>query len=118
MDFVTILVFGFLLFFSAFFSGSEIAIMSLPSHAIEALVKKKRIGALTLQKLKNNTDKLLITILIGSNLLNTLTASLANKIAIDIARTTGVEETLAIGISTGIITFFILTFTDIIPKSL
>jgi len=28
------------------------------------------------------------------------------------------EEALAIGISTGIITFFILTFTDILPKSL
>lgn len=118
MDFVTILLFGVLLFFSAFFSGSEIAIMSLPSHAIDALVKKKRIWARTLQKLKQNTDKILITILIGSNLLNTMTASLATKIAIDIARTSGMEETLAIGISTGIITFFILTFTDIIPKSL
>lgn len=118
MDFFTILLFVFLLFSSAFFSASEIAIMSLPSHTIEALIKKKRIWARTLQKLKNNTDKLLITILIGSNLLNTLTASLATKIAIDIARNSGFEETLAIGISTGIITFFILTFTDIIPKSL
>ncbi len=43
---------------------------------------------------------------------------MATKIAIDIARTSGIEETLAIAISTGIITFFILTFTDIIPKSL
>ena len=118
MDFFTILLFIFLLFFSAFFSASEIAIMSLPSHIIEALLKKKKLWALTLQKLKNNTDKLLITILIGSNLLNTLTASLATKIAIDIARRSGIEESIAIGISTGIITFFILTFTDIIPKSL
>lgn len=92
--------------------------MSLPAHLIDSLVKKKTFGALTLQKLKQNTDRLLITILIGSNLLNTLTASLATKIAIDIARTSGMEEALAIGISTGIITFFILTFTDIIPKSL
>ena len=118
MDFITILLFGVLLFFSAFFSGAEIAIMSLPAHLVDSLVKKKTLGALTLQKLKKNTDRLLITILIGSNLLNTLTASLATKIAIDIARTSGVEEALAIGISTGIITFFILTFTDIIPKSL
>jgi len=118
MDFITILLFGILLFFSAFFSGAEIAIMSLPAHLIDSLVKKKTFGALTLQKLKQNTDRLLITILIGSNLLNTLTASLATKIAIDIARTSGMEEALAIGISTGIITFFILTFTDIIPKSL
>jgi Mg2+/Co2+ transporter CorB len=118
MDFFTILFFGFLLFFSALFSASEIAIMSLPSHAVDALLKKKKIGALTLQKLKRNTDKLLITILIGSNLLNTLTASLATKIAIDLARSSRMEESLAIGISTGIITFFLLTFTDIIPKSL
>ncbi len=86
MDPITIFIFLVLLFSSAFFSASEIAIMSLPSHMVEALIKKKKLGAITLQKLKNNTDKLLITILIGSNLLNTLTASLATKIAIDIAR--------------------------------
>lgn len=118
MDIFTILLFISLLFFSAFFSSSEIAIMSLPVHAVDALVKKKRIWSRILQTLKNNTDTLLITILIGSNLLNTLTASLATKIAIDMARSSNIEEGLAIGISTGIITFFILTFTDIIPKSL
>gem|GEM_PF-1955555 len=42
MDPITILLFGILLLFSAFFSGAEIAIMSLPSHSIDALVKKKK----------------------------------------------------------------------------
>jgi len=45
-------------------------------------------------------------------------ASLATKIAIDIAQSSGFQETLAIGISTGIITFLILTFGEIVPKSL
>lgn len=110
MDFVTILFFCVLLIFSAFFSGAEIAIMSLPGHSIDALVKKRKLGALTLQKLKKNTDKLLITILIGNNLVNTLMASLAAKIAIEIADVSGYQESLAIGISTAVITLLILTF--------
>jgi len=43
MDPFTIGLFVILLFFSAFFSGSEIALMSLPSHSIDAYVRKKKL---------------------------------------------------------------------------
>lgn len=117
MSLFIILWFGILLFFSAFFSASEIAIMSLPSHTVDALVKKKRLWSLTLQKLKQNTDSLLITILIGNNLVNTLMASLAAKFAIEIANVSWYQQSLAIGVSTAVITLFILTFWEIFPKS-
>lgn len=110
MDPLSIGIFIILLILSGFFSGAELALMSLPTHTVEALVKQKKLGAKYIQFLKSHSDRLLITILIGNNLVNTLMASLAAKIALDIARTSGIEESLAIAISTGIITFLILTF--------
>ena len=112
------ILFAVLFALSAFFSGSEIALMSLPVHKIESLVKQKKSGAKTLKKLKEKNESLLITILIGNNLVNVLTASLATKISLDIANASGLEQSLAIGISTGVITLLLLLFGEIFPKTL
>lgn len=117
MEPLSILLFIILFLLSGFFSWSEIAFLSLPRHTIDSLVKQKRRGAKLLKKLRENTDRLLITILIGNNLVNTFTASLAAKISIDIAEQSWLEQSLAIGISTWIITFLILVFWEILPKS-
>ena len=114
----TILTFIILLWFSAFSAGSEIAIMSLPRHLIETLIRKGKTNAKTLLWLKDRTDKFLITILVVNNLVNTLIAALATKIAIDFARLSGFEESLAIGITTWLITILILLFGDILPKTM
>ncbi|MDD2907068.1 MAG: hemolysin family protein [Candidatus Gracilibacteria bacterium] len=120
MDSQLILLFISLFSLSAFFSGSELALMSLASHKIDSLVKEGRFGAKSLKKVRSDNDKLLITILIGNNLVNTSTASIATTIAIGIARNSGmgIDEATAVGISTGIITFLILLFGEIIPKSI
>ncbi|MDD3144714.1 MAG: hemolysin family protein [Candidatus Gracilibacteria bacterium] len=120
MDPLLILLFVFLFSLSAFFSGTELALMSLASHKIDSLVKEGRFGSKSLKNIKKNNDKLLITILIGNNLVNTLTASFATTIAIEFARTSGatLNEATAVGISTGIITFLLLLFGEIIPKSI
>lgn len=102
---------------SGFFSGTEIALMSLSSHKIESLYKSKVFGANYLKLITENTDRLLITILIGNNLVNTYVATLAAQIAIGIAKSSGMEEAQALGIATGIITFLLLMFGEIIPKS-
>lgn len=114
----TIIVFIVLILFSAFSAGSEIAIMSIPRHLIEALIKKWNPRAKILLWLKDRTDKFLITILVLNNLVNTLIAALATKIAIDFARISGFEEWLAIGVTTAIITILILLFWDILPKTM
>jgi len=62
---------------SAFFSSSEIAMFSLPSHRVEALVDEGRRGARTLQALKRDPHRLLITILVGNNLVNIAMSSIA-----------------------------------------
>ena len=91
--------------------------MSLPNHKIESLIKQKRYGAHALSYIKARTDKLLITILVWNNLVNVYAATLATQISISIAKNSGVEESLAIGISTWVITFLILVFGEIAPKS-
>ena len=91
--------------------------MSLPSHKIDSLLKQKRFWAKALSAIKKNTDKLLITILVGNNLVNVYTAALATQISITFAKNSGIEESLAIGIATWIITFLILVFWEIVPKS-
>lgn len=91
--------------------------MSLPNHKIESLIKQKRYGAHALSFIKARTDKLLITILVGNNLVNVYAATLATQISISLAEASGMEQSLAIGISTGVITFLILVFWEIAPKS-
>ena len=80
-----IISFIVLIFGSAFFSGTEIALMNIPFHKINARIKKGNKRALLLKKIKNNSDRLLVTILIGNNIVNITAASLATKISIDIA---------------------------------
>ena len=70
MDPTLIILFLILFLLSAFFSASEIALMSLPEHKIDSLLKQNRFGSRDLKILKSQNDKILITILIGNNLVN------------------------------------------------
>lgn len=117
MDPSLYIVFIVLFILSGFFSGSEIALMSLPSHKIDSLVKQRRFASKPLSEIRRNTDRLLITILVWNNLVNVYTAALATQIAIGIAQNSGMEESLIIGLATWIITFLILLFWEIVPKS-
>jgi len=117
MDPLLITLFLFLFLLSAFFSGSEIALMSLPSHKIDSLIKQNRFWAKALKYIKDRNDKLLITILIWNNLVNVYTAALATQISISIAEKSNLEQSLAIWISTWIVTFLLLMFWEIVPKT-
>ena len=117
MDPITILIFIILFILSGFFSGTELALMSLPSHKVDALVKEWKFWAKELKYIKDRSDKLLITILIWNNLVNTFTAALATVIATDLAKSSWMEASLAVGLATWIITFLLLVFWEIAPKS-
>lgn len=120
MDPILILIFIILLCLSAFFSWSETALISITPHKINSLVKEKRFWAIALKTIRSNTDRLLITILIWNNLVNTLTASLATSIAIWIAKDSWlwITEATAIWITTWLVTFALLIFWEILPKSI
>jgi len=117
MDPSQYILFIALFILSGFFSGTEIALMSLPSHKIDTLVKQKLFWAKALASIKSNTDRLLIAILVWNNLINVYAAALATQISITIARSSGIEESLAVWAATWIITFLILVFGEIVPKS-
>ena len=119
MDPSQIILFIILFMLSAFFSGTELALMSLADHKLESLIKKNRFGSKSLKKIKENNDRLLITILIWNNLVNTFTAAFATTIAIWIAQSgwLWVSESMAIWLSTWTVTFLLLLFGEIIPKS-
>ena len=118
MDLWVIFLFIVLFFLSAFFSGSEIALMSIPSHKIKLLVKTKRFWSSALKYIKERNDSLLITILIWNNLVNVYTAALATTLTIEAASGLWLEQSLAIWISTWIVTLFLLLFGEILPKSI
>ncbi|QLH80755.1 hemolysin family protein [Halosimplex pelagicum] len=98
---------------SAFFSSSEIAMFSLPAHRIEALVEDGRRGSKTLKSLKDDPHRLLITILVGNNLVNIAMSSIATGV---LAMVTG-SQGQAVLLSTFGITAIVLLFGESAPKS-
>ncbi|WOF15770.1 HlyC/CorC family transporter [Methanoplanus sp. FWC-SCC4] len=106
-----IILFVICLLLSGFFSGSEVALISINHAKVRTLLEQNKRGALALEKLKENTDHLLITILIGNNVVNIAAASIATAIAIDVYGNIGV------GIATGFVTIMMLIFGEIGPKT-
>lgn len=101
-----------LVFFSGFFSSAEIALFSLNEAKTRFIATKQDRFSLLIWRMKENPHRLLTTILIGNNLVNIASTSLATAIAIELYGSKG------IGVATGIMTFLILVFGEIFPKSL
>ena len=105
-----ILIILFLL--SAFFSGSETALMSINKYKMRHQAKLNNAGAKAAKKLLENPDKLLGVILLGNNLTNILITQIATLISFNIYGDIG------IAIATGFLTIFILIFAELIPKTI
>ncbi|HIF54396.1 MAG TPA: HlyC/CorC family transporter [Methylococcaceae bacterium] len=101
-----------LLVLSAFFSGSETALMTLNRYRLKHLVKQKHRGAIKASRLLQRPDRLMGLILLGNNFVNIMASSLATIIAIRL----GGEE--AILISTALLTLSVLIFSEVTPKTL
>ncbi|HAH60790.1 MAG TPA: HlyC/CorC family transporter [Treponema sp.] len=94
-----------------FFSSSETAYLSLTKLKMRQLAQNKLPHAKTALRLKDDMDRLLTLVLVGTNFINTLAASLATVLAVEIAGSSGV------GIATAVITFCVTIFGQIIPKT-
>ncbi len=101
----------FLIVLSGAFSGAEIALTALSEAKVKAIGKDRKFGSKAIVKLKKKPQRLLITILIGNNLVNILATVIATAWAI------GVFGSTAIGIVTGVLTLIILVFGEITPKT-
>jgi Mg2+/Co2+ transporter CorB len=100
-----------LIVLSGFFSASEIAVFSLSKAKIKSLEKRKTRNAKQLVALKSKPQRLLITILVGNNLVNIAASALATILAYDVFGAVGPA------IAIGVLTAFILIFGEIGPKS-
>ncbi len=101
-----------LLALSGVFSGSETALISLSMARAESLYKEGRRGSHALYLLKKDPSRMLITILIGNNVVNIAASAMATVIATDYFGDSGP------GIAVGVLTILILVFGEITPKSL
>lgn len=101
-----------LLILSGVFSGSETALIALSMGRVEALKNEGRFGATALYNLKKDPSQMLTTILIGNNLVNIAASAIATVIA------TREFGSMGPGIAVGLLTFFILVFGEITPKSM
>jgi len=96
---------------SGYFSGLEVALVSVRPSKIEQLIKNKVKGASSLHKLKSNPSRMMSSVNLGNNLASIAATALATDIALKLFG----DEGLAIAI--GIMTFLILIFSEITPKT-
>ena len=101
-----------LIVLSSFFSMSETALMSLSKIRLRHMVESGVPGAELVEKLTEDPNRLLGTILIGNNVVNIGASAMATVLATNIFGNGGV------GIATGIMTILVLIFGEITPKSI
>jgi len=98
---------------SAFFSGSETALFRLRSHDLDGENKEHVAPAdVAVRDLTSSSSRLLVTILLGNNVVNILGASVASGLAISLL---GTE--LGIPVATFVMTLLVLLLCEILPKA-
>lgn len=108
---MTLIILIILLIVSAFFSSSETSILSINRYRLKYLVSQSHRGAIRVEKLLAQPDRLISLLLIGNNIVNIL----ASVLAADLGKR--LSGDLGIAIATGILTFVVLLFAEIIPKT-
>jgi len=101
----------FLFIFSAFFSGSETALMSMDTLRVKYLAEKDRPGARQLAKLLDRPDSLLSAILVGNNLVNIMVSVFATTLFIEFFGQRGELLTILV------LTPLLLVFAEVCPKT-
>ncbi len=109
---IEILIIFVLLVLSAFFSGSETALISVHKIRIRHLADSGNKNASILIKLLENPEEFLTAILIGNNIVNITASVLAADAALRFFGSSG------IAIATGVMTLLVLIFSEVFPKTL
>ena len=105
-------VLAILLILSAFFSGTETALMRVNKYRIRHLARKGNKNAVLAEKLLKQPEKLIAFILFGNNLVNFVAASIVGVISMEIGGPTGVA------IGTILLTIVVLLIAESPPKTL
>mgnify|MGYP000309591098 CR=1 FL=1 len=109
---IGVLMILFLIMGSGFFSSSEIAMFSLPAHRIDPMVEQGLRGAKAIKSLKEDPHRLLVTILVGNNMVNITMSSISTTLV-------GFyfDAGTAVLVSSFGITSLVLIFGETAPKS-
>src|SRR5690606_15430230 len=97
-------VLSLLIVLSAFFSGSEIALFSVSDARVRAMRDEQLQGSRALERLRENPERLMATLLVGNNLVKIAAASFAAWIAF------GAFGVRGVAYATGVITLLVLVF--------
>ncbi len=107
-----LLILVLLVFLSAFFSGSEIGMMSINRYKLKHLVKKNNKQAIRVNQMLARPDKLLSVVLIGNTLANIVASTIATLLG---QRFYG---DLGVAVATVLLTIIVLVFAEMTPKTL
>jgi len=107
-----IIVLIVLLFLSGFFSSAETALFSISRTKARHLAKNNNKAFILIRQMKDDPHRLLSTVLIGNNVVNVGAAALATSLAIHYF------TNYAVGVATGVMTFLILVFGEVLLKSI
>ncbi len=100
-----------LIVLSGFFSGLEVALVGVTKSKVIQLLNEGKKGSKALHKLKTNPSWMMSSVNLGNNLVNVGASALATSVAIQIYGNDG------LGIAIGVMTFLILVFGEITPKT-
>jgi len=113
---------------NGFFAAAEIAVVATRRIRIRQLVEQGDKNALILQQFKENPDRFLATIQIGITLAGVIAAAIGGATAVQVVKPflkevplhfiSASAEGLSIALVTILITFFLLIFGELIPKSI
>lgn len=109
---ITIAIVFVLILCSAFFSGSETALMSSSKPKLHSLEEEGNQKAKTVSRLLDQPEELLSTILLGNNLVNIAASALATVAFTKLFGEAGVAY------ATLIMTFLVLVFAEVLPKTI
>ena len=96
---------------SGFFSGLEVALVGIRKSKVVQLFNEGKKGSKALHKLKTNPSWMMSSVNLGNNLVNVGASALATSLAIRLFGDDG------LGIAVGVMTFLILVFGEITPKT-
>ena len=96
---------------SGFFSGLEVALVGVRKSKVTQLLNENKKGAKALHKLKSNPSWMMSSVNLGNNLVNVGSSALATSVALRIFGNDG------LAIAVGVMTFLILVFGEITPKT-
>ena len=103
---------GTMILLSAYFSGTETAMMALNRYRLRHLVKNGNKGAKKADTMLQRPDRLLGVILVGNNLVNFSAATVATVIGFQLMGDTGVL------LAPWVLTVVFLIFAEVAPKTL